>query len=157
MVNLGDQGENIPVDGGALDAHGAPGVNPPTPQTPLQDDGGASSSNSLTMVEFASFMESFKGSMEKSMKTLVREQVDKKLASFLQTPSTSSTFNPNTTLDVDGVKDTPTFLPPPPAPFYNATAPSYALPHIPISHINHIGTPPPGLNPNTFGKWKLAM
>src|SRR3954469_8357521 len=101
MVNQGGQGENIPVDGGALGAHGAPSINPPTPQTPLQDDGGASSSNSLNMVEFAAFMESFKGSMERSMNTLVREEVDKKIASFPQTPSTSSTFNPNTTLDVD--------------------------------------------------------
>src|SRR3954466_10187708 len=143
MVDLGDQGENLPVDGGALGAHGAPGVNPPTPQMPLRDGGGASSSNSLTMVEFASFMESFKGSMEKSMKTLVQEEVDNKFASFSQTPYTSSTFNPNTTLDVDGVKETPTFPPHSSAPSYNAVAPSYAHPHIPMPHIYHIGDPPP--------------
>src|SRR3954468_4477734 len=95
------------------------------------------------MVEFTSFMESFKASMEKSMKTLVREEVDKKFASFSQTPSTSSTFNPNTTLDVDGVKKTPTLPPHTSAPSYNAAAPSYARPHIPMPHINHIGDPPP--------------
>src|SRR4051812_767875 len=143
MVDLGDLGENLPVD-------------PPTPQMPLQDDGGASSSNSLNMVEFASFMESFKGSMERSMKRLVREEVDKKLASFSQTPSTSSTFNPNTTLDVDGVKETPKLPSHSSAPSYNAVAPSYARPHILMQHINHIGDPP-CLNPDTFGKWKLAM
>ena len=111
MVDLGDQGENIPVDGGALGAHGAPDANPPTPQIPHQGSGGASSSTSLTMTEFASFMESFKSSLKILMKVLVRDEVDKKLASFSQTPSTSSTFCPNTTLDVDGVRETPK-LPP---------------------------------------------
>ena len=81
MVDLGDQGENIPVDGGALGAHGAPDANPPTPQIPHQEGGGASSSTSLTMTEFASFMESFKSSMEISMK-VVCDEIDKKLASF---------------------------------------------------------------------------
>ena len=57
MVDLGDQGENLPVDGGAL---GAPNANPPTPQIPHQESGGPSSSTSLTMTEFTSFMESFK-------------------------------------------------------------------------------------------------
>src|SRR3954468_1379770 len=107
MVDLGDQGENLPVDGGALGAHGAPDANPPTPQIPHQEGGGASSSTSLIMTELAFFMESFKSSMESSMKVLARDEVDKKLASFLQTPSTSSTFCPNTTLYVDGVKETP--------------------------------------------------
>src|SRR4051812_18315065 len=92
MVDLGDQGENIPVDGGALGAHSASDANPPAPQIPHQESGGASSSTSLTMTEFAAFMESFKSSMEISMKALVHDEVDKKLASFLQTPSTSSTF-----------------------------------------------------------------
>jgi hypothetical protein len=94
------------------------------------------------MTEFASFMESFKSSMENSMKVLVREEVDKKLASLSQTPSTSSTFCPNTTLDVDGVRETPRPPPPSSAPSYNAAAPSYARPHIPMPHINHIGDPP---------------
>src|SRR4051812_39239354 len=153
MVDLGDQGENLPADGGAL---GAPIANPPAPQTIHQESGGPSSSTSLTMTEFASFMESFKSSMENSMKVLVREEVDKKLASFSQTPSTSSTFCPNTTLDVDGVRETPRPPPHPSAPSYNAAAPSYARPHIPMPHINHIGDPP-HLNPDSFGKWKLAM
>ena len=30
-------------------------------------------------------------------------------------------------------------------------------PHIPMLHINHIGDPPPRLNPDKFGKCKLAM
>src|ERR1041384_953502 len=107
MVNLGDQGDNPPMDGGALGAHGAPIANPLGPQTTHQESGGPSSATSLTMTEFASFMESFKSSMENSMKALVREEVDKKLASFSQAPSTSSTFCPNTTLDVDGVRETP--------------------------------------------------
>ena len=143
MVNLGDQGDNLPTDGGAPGAHGAPIANPPGPQTTHQESGGPSSATSLTMTEFASFMESFKSSMENSMKALVREEVDKKLASISQAPSTSSTFCPNTTLDVDGVRETP--RPPPPrssAPSYNAAAPSYARPHIPMPHINHIGDPP---------------
>src|SRR3954465_3626185 len=151
MVDLGDQGDNLPVDGGA------PVANPPAPQTIHQESGGPSSSTSLTMTEFASFMESFKSSMENSMKVLVREEVDKKLASLSQTPSTSSTFCPNTTLDVDGVRETPRPPPPSSAPSYNASAPSYARPHIPMPHINHIGDPPPRLNPDSFGKWKLAM
>src|ERR1043165_9289377 len=155
MVDLGDQGENLPVDWGALGAHGAPDANPPTPQIPLQEGGGASSSTSLTMTEFASFMESFKSSMENSMKVLVCHEVDKKLSSFLQTP-TSSTFCPNITLDVDGVKETPKLPPHSSAPSYNAAAPSYARPHIPMPHINHTGDPPL-LNPDKFGKWKLAM
>ena len=82
MFDLGNQGENLPVDGGALGAHGAPDANPPTPQIPHQEGGGASSFTSLTLTEFASFMESFKSSMESSMKVLVRDEVDKKLASF---------------------------------------------------------------------------
>jgi hypothetical protein len=94
------------------------------------------------MTEFASFMESFKSSMENSMKALVREEVDKKLASISQAPSTSSTFCPNTTLDVDGVRETPPPPPRPIAPSYNAAAPSYARPHIPMPHINHTGDPP---------------
>ena len=49
MVDLGNQGENLPVDGGALGAQGAPVANPPTPQMPLQEGGGSSSSTSLTM------------------------------------------------------------------------------------------------------------
>src|SRR3954467_9365805 len=143
MVDLGNQGENLPVDGGALGAHGAPDANPPTPQIPHQEGGGASSSTSLTMTEFTSFMESFKRSMEISMKVLVRDEVDKKLASFSQTPSTSSTICPNTTLDVDGVKETPKLPSHSSAPSYNAAAPSYAHPHIPMPHICHIGGPPP--------------
>ena len=143
MVNLGDQGDNLPTDGGAPGAHGAPIANPPGPQTTHQERGGPSSATSLTMTEFASFMESFKSSMENSMKALVREEVDKKLASFSQAPSTSSTFCPNTTLDVDGVRETPPPPPRPTAPSYNAAAPSYARPHIPMPHINHIGDPPP--------------
>ena len=79
MVDLGNQGENLPIDGGAL---GALVANPPTPPMTLQEGGGASSSTSLTMTEFASFMESFKSSMEILMKVLVRDEVDKKLASF---------------------------------------------------------------------------
>src|SRR3954466_12922330 len=157
MVDLGNQGENLPVDGGALGAHGAPDANPPTPQIPHQEGGGASSSTSLSMTEFASFMESFKSSTKISIKVLVRDEVDKKLASFSQTPYTSSTFCPNTTLDVDGVKETPKLPPLTCAPSYNADAPSYARSHIPRPHINHIGGPPPCLNPDTFGKWKLAM
>ena len=78
MVNLGDQGDNLPTDGGAPGAHGAPIANPPGPQTTHQESGGPSSATSLTMTEFASFMESFKSSMENSMKALVREEVDKK-------------------------------------------------------------------------------
>src|SRR4051812_44665527 len=140
MVDLGDQGENLPADGGAL---GAPVANPPAPQTIHQESGGPSSSTSLTMTEFASFMESFKSSMENSMKVLVREEVDKKLASHSQTPSTSSTFCPYTPLDVYGVRETPRPPPPPSAPSYNASAPSYAPPQIPLPHINHIGGPPP--------------
>src|SRR4051812_46888083 len=143
MVDLGNQGENLPVDGVALGAHGAPDANPPTPQIPHQEGGGACSSTSLTMTEFASFMESFKSSMEISMKVLVRDEVNKKLASFSQTHSTSSTFFPNTTLDVDGVKGTPKLPPHSAAPSYNAAAPSFARPHIPMPHINHIGDPPP--------------
>src|ERR1044072_3931977 len=142
MKALGNKGENLPLVGGALGATVQQNANHPTPQWPHQEGGGASSSTSLTMTEFASFMESFKSSMENSMKALVREEVDKKLASFSQTPSTSSTFCPNTTLDVDGVRETP---PPPPhssAPTYNVAAPSYARPHIPMLHINHIGDPP---------------
>ena len=143
MVDLGNQGENLPVDGGAIGAHGAPNANPPTPQIPHQEGGGASSSTSLTMTEFAAFMESFKSSMEMSMKALVRDEVDKKLASFSQSPSTSSTFRPNTTLDVDGLKETPTPPPHTSAPSYNAAAPSYARPYIHMPHINHTGDPPP--------------
>jgi len=142
MVDLGDQGQNIPADGGALGAHGAPIANPPATQITHQESGGASSSTSLTMSEFTAFMESFKSSMEMSMKALVRDEVDKKLASFSQSPSTSSTFRPNTTLDVDGVKETPTPPPHSAAPSYNAAAPSYARPHIPMPHINHTGDPP---------------
>src|ERR1043165_3645020 len=122
MVDLGNQGENLPVDGVALCAHDAPDANPPTPQIPHQEGGGSSSSTSLTMTEFTSFMESFRSSMENSMKALVREEVDKKLASFSQTPSTSSTFCQNTTLDVDGVKETPRPLPHSSARSYNAAA-----------------------------------
>src|ERR1041384_795687 len=156
MEDLGNQGENLPVVGGALDANVAPNSNPPTPQIPHQEGGGASTSTSLTMTEFASFMESFISSMEILMKVLVRDEVDKKLASFSQTPSTSSTFCPNTTLDVDGVKETPKLPPHSFAPSYNDAAPSYARPHIPMPHINHTGDPPL-LNPDSFGKWKLAM
>ena len=75
--------------------------------------------------------------------TYLVEGSDKKLASFLQTPSTSSTFCPNTTLDVDGVRETPRPPPPNSAPSYNAAAPSYARPHIPMPHINHTGDPRP--------------
>src|ERR1043165_3975510 len=142
MVDLGDQGENLPVDGGALGAHGAPDANPPAPQIPHQESGRASFSTSLTMTEFTAFMESFKSSMEILMKALVRDEVDKKLASFSQTPSTSSTFHPNATLDVDGVKETPTPPPHTSTPSYNAAAPSFACPHIPKPHINHTGDPP---------------
>ena len=85
MVDLGNQGENLPMDGGA---HGAPDANPPTPQIPHQEGGGPSSSTSLTMTEFAAFMDSFKSSMEILLKALVRDEVDRKLASFSQTPST---------------------------------------------------------------------
>src|ERR1043165_9985253 len=146
MVDLGDQGENLPVDGVALGAHGAPDANPPTPQITHQEGGGASSSTSLTMTKFASFMDSFTSSMEILMKVLVRDEFDKKLASFSQTPSTSSTFYPNTILDVDGVKETPKLPPHSFATSYNAAAPSYSRPHIPMPHINHTGTP--HLNPN---------
>ena len=142
MEDLGNQGENLPVVGGALGANVAQNANPPTPQIPLQESGGPSSSTSLTMSEFTSFMESFKSSMEMSMKALVRDEVDKKLASFSQSPSTSSTFRPNATLDVDGVKETPTPPPHSSAPSYNVFAPSYARPHIPMPHINHTGDPP---------------
>ena len=82
MEDLGNQGENLPVVGGALGANIAPNANPPTPPMPLQEGGVASSSTSLTMTEFPTFMESFKISMENLMKVLVREEVDKKLASF---------------------------------------------------------------------------
>src|ERR1043165_1200326 len=139
MEDLGNQGENLPVVGGALGANVAPNANPPTPLIPHQESGGPSSSTSLTMSEFTSFMESFKSSMEISMKVLVRDEVDKKLASFSKNPSTSSTFFPNTTLDVDGVKETPKLPPHSSAPSYNAAAPSYARPHIPMPHINHTG------------------
>ena len=88
-------------------------------------------------------MDALKSYMENSMKVLVGEEVDNKLASFSQTPSTSSTFRPNATLDVDGVKETPTPPPHTSAPSYNVAAPSYARPHIPMSHINHAGDPPP--------------
>ena len=142
MVNLGDQGENLPTDGGAPGAHGAPIANPPATQTTHQESEGPCSSTSLTMSEFTAFMDSFKSSMEMSMKALVRDEVDKKLASFSQSPSTSSTFRPNATLDVDGVKETPTPPPHTSAPSYNAAAPSYARPHIPMPHINHTGDPP---------------
>ena len=75
------------------------------------------------------------------MKVLVGEEVDKKLASFTHDPASSSTFSPNVVLDVDGMRETlerpATHTP----PSYNATAPSYAPPHIPMPHINHIGTP----------------
>src|ERR1043165_707237 len=142
MGDLGNQGENFPVVGGALGANVAPNANPPTPQIPLQESGGPSSATSLTMTEFVSFMESFKSSMENSMKALVREEVDKKLAFFHKLPSTSSTFCPNTTLDVDGVRETPRPPPPMSAPSYNVAAPSYARPHIPMPHINHTGDPP---------------
>ena len=37
MVNLGDQGKNLPTDGGALGAHGAPIANPPATQTTHQE------------------------------------------------------------------------------------------------------------------------
>ena len=94
------------------------------------------------MNEFKEFMDAFKSSMENSMKVLVGEEVDKKLASFSQTPSTSSTFSPNIVLDVDGVKETPQRHAINTAPSYNAAAPSYARPHIPMPHINHIGDPP---------------
>src|ERR1044071_2189933 len=141
MEDFGDQGENLSVVGGELGANVAPNANPPTPQIPPQESGGPSSSTSLTMYEFTSFMESFKSSMEMSMKALVRDEVDKKLASFSQSPSTSSTFRPNATLDVDGVKETPTPPPHTSAPSYNAAAPSYARPHIPMPHINHTGDP----------------
>src|SRR3954463_14573517 len=114
MVDLGDQGDNLPMVGEVPGALGAPVANPTTPPTlanttTLQESGGASSSasNSLTLTEFAKFMESFKISMENSIKNLVGKEVDKKFASFLQTTSTSSTFYPNNTLDVDGVKETP--------------------------------------------------
>src|SRR3954470_20262134 len=117
MVDLGDQGENLPADGGAL---GAPFANPPAPQTIHQESRGPSSSTSLTMTEFATFMQSFKSSMENLMKVLVCEEVDKKLASLSQTPSTSSTFFPNMTLDVDGVKETPKLPPLNSALSYNA-------------------------------------
>ena len=80
MEDLGNQGENLPGVGGALGANVAPNANPPTPQIPHQESGGASSSKSLTMSEFTAFMESFKSSMEISMKALVRDEVDKKLA-----------------------------------------------------------------------------
>ena len=150
MEDQENQGENLPVVEGDLDALGAPVANPATPPNPLntaplQENRGASSSTSgsLTMTEFKEFMDAFKSSMENSMKVLVGEEVNKKLASFSQTPSTSSTFCPNTTLDVDGVKETPKLPTPNPAPSYNAAAPSYARPHIPMPHINHIGDPPP--------------
>ena len=140
-------GENPPVVGGDLGALGAPFVNPTIPlnTAPLQENRGASSSTSvsLTMTEFKDFMDAFKRSMESSIKALVGEEVDKKLASLSQTPSTSSTFFPNTTLDVDGVKETPKRHAPNTAPSYNVAAPSYARPHIPMPHINHIGDPPP--------------
>src|SRR3954470_15107547 len=118
------------MNGGALGAHGAPDANPPTPQILHHEGGGASSSTSLTMTEFTSFMESFKSSMENSMKVLVCDEVDKKLASFSQTPSTSSTFCPITTLDVYGVKETPKLPPHSSASSYNAAATSYARPDI---------------------------
>src|SRR4051812_17329887 len=125
MVDLGNQGENLPVDGGALGAQGAPVANPPTPPMPRnnaspQEGEGASSSNSLIMTEFATFVECFESSMENSMKVLVREEVNKKLASISQTPSTSSTFFPNMTLDIDGVKETPKLPPLNYASSYNA-------------------------------------
>ena len=44
MVNLGDQGDNLPTDGGAPGAHGAPIANPPATQTTHQESGGPSSS-----------------------------------------------------------------------------------------------------------------
>ena len=75
MDDLGNQGEHLPVDGGALGALGAPVANPSTPPMPqntipIQESGGASSSasNSLTLTEFAKFMESFKSSMENLIK-----------------------------------------------------------------------------------------
>src|SRR4051812_7398218 len=150
MADLGNQGENLPVDGEALGALGAPIANPSTSQMPqntipLQESEGASSgaSNLLTLTEFAKFMESFKSSMENSIKDLVGKEVDKKFASFSQIPSTSSTFFPNTILDVDGVKETPKHPSPNIAQLYNAAAPSYARAHVPMPHINHVGDPPP--------------
>src|SRR4051812_18784387 len=150
MVDLGNQGQNLPVVGEALGALGAPVANPTIPPTPpnttaLQESGGASSSasNSLTLTDFAKFMESFKSSMEISIKDLVGKEVDKKFASFSQTPSTASTFFPNTILDVDGVKETPKHPSPNIAQLYNAAAPSYARAHVPMPHINHVGDPPP--------------
>ena len=94
------------------------------------------------MTEFKEFMDAFKSSMENSMKVLVGEEVDKKLASFSQTPSTSSIFCPNIVLDVDGVKETLQCPVTNTTLSYNAAAPSYARPHIPMPHINHIGDPP---------------
>ena len=37
MEDLGDQGENLPVVGGALGANVAPNANPLTPQIPPQE------------------------------------------------------------------------------------------------------------------------
>ena len=86
MVDLGDQGENLPADGGALVAHGAPFANPPAPQTTHQESGVPSSATSLTMTEFASFMESFKSSMENSMKALFVKKSIRNLHLFHKLP-----------------------------------------------------------------------
>ena len=107
MENQGERFGDLPVAGGALGALGAPSEDPTTqpPRTaPTRDSGGASTSDSLTMTEFKSFMESFKSSMENSMKVMVSEEVNKKLASLSHAPSTSVTFVPHITQDVDGTR-----------------------------------------------------
>ena len=77
------------------------------------------------------------------MKVMVGEEVNKILASLSLAPSTSSTFVPNVTQDVDGTRETLQRPRTHTAPTYNVVAPSYARPHIPMPHINHIGDPPP--------------
>ena len=76
------------------------------------------------------------------MKVMVSEEVNKKLASHSHVPSTSATFVPHVTQDVDGTRETLQRPTTHTTPTYNAAAPSYAPPHIPMPHINHLGAPP---------------
>ena len=80
--------------------------------------------------------------MENSMKAMVGEEVNKKLASLSLAPSTSSTFVPNVTQYVDGTRETLQRPRTHTAPTYNVAAPSYAPPNVPMPHINHVGVPP---------------
>ena len=126
-----DQGERVgdlPAAGGALGAPIVDSTTQPPRTAPTRDSGGASSStsDSLTMTEFKSFMESFKSSMENSMKVMVSEEVNKKLASLSHAPSTSATFVPHVTQDVDGTRETLQQPRTHTAPSYNVASPSYA-------------------------------